>query len=50
MIEKCRFCEGEGELVLSTWVADYSCQICGEWQDAILGSCWEILKYREVSK
>ena len=50
-MDKCRFCGLRG-LVLSTANADYSCEHCGEWQEAILGSTWEIVGYEkeEVSK
>lgn len=49
-MDKCRFCGLTG-LVLSTANADYSCEYCGEWQGAILGSIWEIVGYkRKVSK
>lgn len=44
MIDKCRYCGLRG-LVLSTANVDYSCEHCGEWQDAILGSTWEITGY-----
>lgn len=48
---KCRYCNEEC-LVLSTVCADYSCEWCGEWQEAILGSVWEIVGYEkeEASK
>jgi hypothetical protein len=37
--------------VLSTACVDYSCEHCGEWQNAILGSMWEIVDYeKEASK
>ena len=45
-IDKCRFCEMPG-LVLSMANADYSCEYCGEWQEAILGSVWEIVGYEK---
>lgn len=44
MIDKCRFCGLRG-LVLSKINADYSCEHCGEWQSATLGSIWEITGY-----
>jgi hypothetical protein len=40
--DKCRFCGLRG-LVLSTVNADYVCEHCGEWQDAVLNSGWEIV-------
>jgi len=40
--DKCRFCGLRG-LVLSTINADYVCEHCGEWQDAVLNSGWEIV-------
>lgn len=46
-MNKCRFC-GENYLVLSTANADYSCEWCGEWQDAILNSAWLIIGYKKV--
>jgi hypothetical protein len=51
VMDKCRFCGLRG-LVLSTANADYSCEHCGEWQEAILGSAWEITGYKleEASK
>ncbi len=41
----CIKCGDFGSLILSTANADYSCEVCGEWQDAILGSAWEIIGY-----
>ena len=43
---KCRFC-GLCGLVLSTACQDYSCEYCGEWQNAILNSAWLIVGYKE---
>ena len=43
-MDKCRYCGLRG-LVLSTINADYSCEHCGEWQEAILNSAWEIIDY-----
>ena len=40
--DKCRHCGLRG-LVLSTANADYVCEHCGEWQDAVLNSGWEIV-------
>lgn len=40
-MDKCRYCGLRG-LVLSTAAEDYSCEHCGEWQNAILNSAWEI--------
>ncbi len=48
MIDKCRFCGLRG-LVLSMANADYSCEHCGEWQEAILNDVWGIIKYKEES-
>ena len=45
-MNKCRYCKEEG-LVLSTINADYSCEYCGEWQNAILNSVWNIAGYKE---
>lgn len=45
---KCRYCDQEG-LVLSTVCADYSCEYCGEWQDAILNDIWGIAGYKEIT-
>ena len=45
-MSKCRFC-GMSGLILSTVCADYSCEYCGEWQDAKLNSVWEIVGYKE---
>lgn len=45
-MNKCRYCKEEG-LVLSTINADYSCEYCGEWQNAILNSVWNITGYKE---
>lgn len=42
---KCRYCKTEGCLVLSSWAGDYSCEWCGEWQGALLGSTFEIVGY-----
>lgn len=50
---KCRYCKTEGCLVLSSWAGDYSCEWCGEWQGALLGSTFEIVGYErggEMSK
>ena len=42
----CRFCgDNEGNLTVSKINADYSCQSCGEWQNAILNSAWYIVAY-----
>ena len=51
MIDKCRFCGLRG-LVLSTINADYSCEHCGEWQEAILNDVYLIVGYEteEVSE
>jgi hypothetical protein len=38
--DKCRYCHEVGYLVLSTAVGDEICEMCGEWQDAILNSAW----------
>ena len=43
-MDKCRFCGLRG-LVLSTVNSDYSCEHCGEWQNAILNSAWVIVGY-----
>lgn len=43
-MDKCRYCGLRG-LVLSTINADYSCEHCGQWQEAILNSAWEIIDY-----
>jgi len=43
-MDKCRFCRLEG-LVLSKINADYNCEYCGEWQNAILNSAWLIVGY-----
>ena len=45
-MDKCRYCGLRG-LVLSTINADYSCEHCGEWQDAELDSAWIITGYKE---
>jgi hypothetical protein len=45
-MDKCRFCGLRG-LVLSTINKDYSCEHCGEWQNAILNSVWDILEYKK---
>jgi len=42
---KCVYCEKDNCLVLSTVNADYSCEWCGEWQNAILNSAWLIVGY-----
>ena len=47
-MDKCRYCDQSG-LVLSMVSADYSCEYCGEWQDAILNSAWRILGYKKES-
>jgi hypothetical protein len=44
-MNKCRYCKQEG-LVLSTINVDYSCEYCGEWQNAILDSVWNIEGYK----
>ena len=44
---KCKFCKSEG-LILSTVNRDYSCEYCGEWQEANLNSAWQILTYQEA--
>ena len=41
----CIKCGDFGSLILSTANADYSCEVCGEWQDAILNSAWAIVGY-----
>jgi len=46
---KCRYCKLKG-LVLSTACEDYSCEYCGRWQDAILGSVWNIVGYKLKEK
>jgi hypothetical protein len=43
-MDKCRYCGLRG-LILSTINLDYSCEHCGEWQDAILNMSCEILGY-----
>jgi hypothetical protein len=43
-MDKCRFCGLRG-LVLSTVNVDYSCEHCGQWQDAILNDAWGITSY-----
>ena len=45
-MNKCRYCKEEG-LVLSTINADYSCEYCGEWQNAILNTAWYVAGYKE---
>jgi hypothetical protein len=35
--------------VLSTINTDYSCEYCGEWQNAILNDIWAIVDYERVS-
>ena len=45
-MDKCRYCGLRG-LVLSTANADYSCEHCGEWQNAILNDVWAIVGYEE---
>jgi hypothetical protein len=47
-MDKCRFCGLRG-LVLSTINTDYSCEYCGEWQNAILNDIWAIVDYERVS-
>ena len=47
-MDKCKFCGLRG-LVLSTVNEDYSCEQCGEWQDAELNSAWLIVGYKQVS-
>ena len=44
-MNKCLYCKEEG-LVLSTINTDYSCEYCGEWQNAILDSVWNIQSYK----
>lgn len=46
-MDKCKFCGLRG-LVLSTINSDYSCEHCGEWQNAILNDVWEIKGYQEI--
>ena len=48
MLDKCKFCGLRG-LVLSIVNADYSCEHCGQWQDAILDSDWSITAYEEAN-
>lgn len=43
-MDKCRYCGLRG-LVLSTINADYTCEHCGEWQNAILNDVWSIVGY-----
>lgn len=43
-MDKCRYCGLRG-LVLSTINTDYSCEHCGEWQEAQLNSAWEVVGY-----
>ena len=45
-MDKCRNCGLRG-LVLSMANLDYVCDHCGEWQNAILNSTWEIIGYTE---
>lgn len=47
-MDKCRFCGLRG-LVLSIINSDYSCEHCGEWQEAILNSAYEITAYEMVN-
>lgn len=47
MKDKCRYCGLRG-LVLSTINADYSCEYCGEWQDAVLNSAWLVVGYERA--
>ena len=49
MIDKCKFCKLRG-LVLSTINADYSCEHCGEWQNAVLNDVWAIVDYTKENK
>lgn len=43
-MDKCRYCGLRG-LILSTINADYSCEHCGEWQNAVLNDVWLIVGY-----
>lgn len=38
---KCRKCKETAYLVLNIGIADYICEGCGEWQDAILNDIYE---------
>jgi hypothetical protein len=49
VIDKCKFCGLRG-LVLSTINADYSCEHCGEWQNAVLNDIWAIINYTKENK
>jgi len=46
---KCRYCNQEGYLVLSTAVEDEICEGCGEWQDGIYNSAWAKVGYKKVT-
>ena len=49
IIDKCKFCGLRG-LVLSTINTDYSCEHCGEWQNAVLNDVWAIVNYTKENK
>jgi hypothetical protein len=38
---KCKKCKKADYLILQMAVADYVCEGCGEWQDAVLNDVWE---------
>ena len=47
-MDKCRYCK-ESTLVLSMINEDYSCESCGQWQDAVVGTAWELLGFKPLT-
>lgn len=39
-LKECRYCKEIGCLVLSTFIGDEVCEMCGKWQDSILNDIW----------
>ena len=46
----CNKCDHKGALILSTVCLDYSCEVCGEWQDFILNDIYYPINYKEKVK
>ena len=46
----CNKCDHKGALILSTACLDYSCEVCGEWQDFTLNDVYYPINYKEKVK
>jgi hypothetical protein len=42
-MNQCKKCKVSDCLVLQVSVADYVCEWCGEWQDAVLNDVYEVV-------